>query len=262
MLENVDKDTKAEFQLWPSNKKDCRYCKSPIHIQAKVCHYCGRHQKRFWNHFRIDHIGLIIAFAIVILSYLQYNELKKERTKVTEALNRILKAEEKVGELDNLVKETKSLLEFNFLVTKANGDDRDAFDRLVEIAQESGPFQCLAKKAKVRINSLPETLPQNTSTVKKLKEFGYAELLRYYHEFPPDNINSSSVLVAIHEGTRLTHKERFEFFVTMIDKDESRMVVKRACLFIKPLLEEFRQTKPGAYNRAINQCKVYVNAWE
>ena len=157
------------------------------------------------------------------------------------------------------VSNMQSIVDFNFLLTKANSDDRGAFDRLVEIAQESGPFQDLANKAKARIILLPETLPKNTSLENELKELGYTELLRFYHESPSD---SSIILVAVDKSPRLTKEEKFDFLVTMIDKDESLMVVKRACLFIKPLLEEFRQTKPGASHRAIKKCEEYGKAWE
>lgn len=259
MVENIDKDPKTESQLLSSNEKNCRYCKSPIPIQASVCRHCGRHQICFFNHFRIDHIGLIIAVGLFIVACFQFNEARKERTKATEALERAYHAEEMVSKLENLVKQAQSIVDFNFLLTKANSDDRGAFDRLVEIAQESGPFQDLANKAKARIILLPETLPKNTSLENELKELGYTELLRFYRESPSD---SSIILVAVYKGPRLTKEEKFDFLVTMIDKNESLMVVKRACLFIKPLLEEFRQTKAGAYHRAINKCKVYGKAWE
>ena len=262
MVENVDKDPKKEYQLLSSNEKNCRYCKSLIPSQASVCPRCGRYQNRFFNHFRIDHIGLIIAVVLLFLAVFQFNQAKNECIKATKAWTKASHAEDMVSKLENLVKQAQSIVEFNFLFTKANSDDRGAFDRLVEIAQESGPFQDLAKKAKTRIILLPETLPQNTSLKNELKELGYTDLLKFYLESPSASSTSSSVLVAVYEGTRLTNEEEFDFLVTMIDKDKSLMVVKRACLYIKPLLEEFGQTKPGAYNRAINKCKVYGKAWE
>ena len=183
MVENIDKDPKKEYQLLSSNE-ECRYCKNPIHIQASVCHHCGRHQKWYLNYFRIDHIGLFITAALFILACFQFSVARHERSEASKALKKASHAEDMVSKLENLVKQAQSIVDFNFLLTKANSDDRGAFDRLVKIAQESGPFQDLANKAKTRIISLPETLPQNTSIVNKLKEYGYTELLRYYHESP------------------------------------------------------------------------------
>jgi hypothetical protein len=202
---------------------------------------------------------LIIAAGLLILAYFQFNEARKERAEATEALERVYQAEKMVSGLENLVKKAQSIVDFNFLLTKANSDDRDAFDRPVEIAQEPGPFQDLADKAKARIILLPETLPKNTSLENELKQLGYTELLRFYRDSPSD---SSIILAAVDKSPQLTKEEKFDFLVTMIDGDESLMVVKRACLFIKPLLEEFRQTKPGAYHRAINKCRLYGKAWE
>ena len=265
VVENLDKGPKGEFQSSSSSEKSCRYCKSSIPIQASVCHYCGRHQIRFFNYFRIDHIGLIITAGLLILAYSQFNEARKERAEATEALKRAYHAEEMVSKLEKSVKQAddalsniQSITDFGFLLAKASNNDRSAFDRLVEITQESGPFQDLADRAIARIILTPQNLPKNRPLENKLKEFGYTELVKFYHEFPSNN---ASVLVAVDKSTRLTDEERFDFLVAMIDKDESLVVVERACLYIKPLLEEFRQIKPGAYHRAINKCKVYGRLW-
>lgn len=259
VVENVDKDPKGESQLLYSNEKNCRYCKSPIYTKASVCCHCGRNQNWFLNYFRIDHIGLIIAVVLVALAYFQFDEARNKRIEATVALRRADHAAAIAGKLENLLEQARSIVDFSFLLSKANSDDRGAFDRIVEIAKESGPFQDLANKAKVRIVLVGEMLPKNTSLENELKKLGYAELLRFYHESSSD---SSTILLAVYKSPRLTKAEQFDFLVTMIDKDESLMVVKRACLFIKPLLEEFRQTKPGAYHRAVKKCKEYGRAWE
>ncbi|NIV10834.1 MAG: hypothetical protein GWN62_05955, partial [Aliifodinibius sp.] len=74
-------------------RKVCRYCAKQIPVQAFVCHNCGWHQNRFWQHFRFEHFGLIIALAMMGLAYLQFREARKERIAATDALQLARQAE-------------------------------------------------------------------------------------------------------------------------------------------------------------------------
>jgi hypothetical protein len=71
-----------------SNGTDkCRYCKKVIISGAKVCQYCSRHQNRFWQHFRIEQIGLLISLVLLILAISQTKEALKERILASDAMS-------------------------------------------------------------------------------------------------------------------------------------------------------------------------------
>jgi len=71
------------------NKK-CRYCRESIHIDSKVCHYCSRHQNRFWQHFGdvgtwVSIPGIVISILMLCISLSQLREAREERIAAQEA---------------------------------------------------------------------------------------------------------------------------------------------------------------------------------
>jgi ribosomal protein L40E len=75
-------------------EKCCRYCLSTIPQSASVCRECGRHQRWYLNYFRIDHIGLVIALAMMLIAYQQLYEAKQERIAAKDALKKAQQAED------------------------------------------------------------------------------------------------------------------------------------------------------------------------
>jgi hypothetical protein len=78
-------------------------------------------------------------------------ETRRKRVEATAALERVERAEIAVTQLQNLITEAQAALsdlrsnaDFNLLLTKANNDDRAAFDSIAEFSQKPGPFHDLA----------------------------------------------------------------------------------------------------------------------
>jgi hypothetical protein len=57
--------------------KHCKYCQSQIEGTAKVCYRCGRDQRWFVNSF--TNITVLVSIGLLIISFLQLNEARKER---------------------------------------------------------------------------------------------------------------------------------------------------------------------------------------
>jgi hypothetical protein len=76
------------------DKTPCKYCLERINKHAKVCHYCGRHQNRYIQYF--DRIGVLISIGLLLLSFSQFNEARKEHIKAQEALQHAQRAEKKI----------------------------------------------------------------------------------------------------------------------------------------------------------------------
>jgi hypothetical protein len=71
----------------PDNCKCCCHCHETIHTSAKVCHHCGRHQNLFWEHFRIEQVGLLISMVMLIIAISQLNDARTQRSEAEQALN-------------------------------------------------------------------------------------------------------------------------------------------------------------------------------
>jgi hypothetical protein len=69
------------------------------------------------------------------------------------------------------------------------------------------------------------------------------------------------VTVQDEQNKRMTEEEKADFLAIMVDEDGSFRVVQRACLFIKPRLEKYRQIKPASHDRVMEKCKIYSKLW-
>ncbi len=107
-----DKSAASEYAShgYPSvshkrEKKRCCYCAASMPAEASVCRHCGRHQRRYLNYLRIDHVGLLIALIMMIIAYQQLGEARKERLAASQALERARGAERTATEVsENLGK--------------------------------------------------------------------------------------------------------------------------------------------------------------
>ena len=86
-----------------STLKECRYCFQKIHNRAEVCNHCQRHQISFWNHFKIEQIGLLISVIMLIVAFSQLKEARQERI---DAENALLKAKSTEARLLTLSQNT------------------------------------------------------------------------------------------------------------------------------------------------------------
>ena len=53
-----------------------------------VCYHCGNYQNRFWQHFRIEHVGLLASVIMVFIALSQLKEAREERIAADEALTK------------------------------------------------------------------------------------------------------------------------------------------------------------------------------
>ena len=83
----------------PKQDKVCRYCSEPIKASAKVCHHCSRHQNRFWQHFRIEQVGLLVSIVMIVIAFSQLHEARQERIAANNALKKAQQAERDIKKL-------------------------------------------------------------------------------------------------------------------------------------------------------------------
>ena len=252
--EHRDQNHISESQPPAPDGKNCQYCRTPIHLDASVCQYCRYHQRWWLNYFQ--QFGFLVSIGLLGFSFWQLTVILQQRTKADEALQR-------ASAIAQVVQRTESLLDFNFLLTKANSDDRKAFDELWVISQTpSHAFQDLAHRAGETLVWSNITLPQRPALVEELQLLDHSKLLNYYRQTP--HVHSGSVLVTVdgEQNKRMTEEEKADFLAIMVDEDGSFRVVQRACLFIKPRLEKYRQVKPASHDRVMEKCKIYGKLWE
>lgn len=84
-------NAKSDDQI-NDGQKECRYCRQSIRRDAKVCYHCGSHQNRFWQHFRIEHVGLLASIIMVFIALSQLKEAREERIAADKALTSARKA--------------------------------------------------------------------------------------------------------------------------------------------------------------------------
>ena len=85
--------------------RTCRYCCGEIPPAAKVCRHCSRHQHPFWQHFRVDQIGILVSVIMIIIVFGQLREARSERIAAAEALERAQAAEANIVTLNDAVRE-------------------------------------------------------------------------------------------------------------------------------------------------------------
>jgi hypothetical protein len=251
--EHIDQSHISESQPPAPGEKNCQYCRTLIHLDASVCQYCRYHQRWWLNYFQ--QFGFLVSIGLLGFSFWHLTVALQQRTKADEALQR-------ASTVEQVAMRTKSLLNFNFLLTKASSDDRKAFDELWVISQTPGhAFQDLARRAVETLVWSNITLPLESALVEELQLLDHSALLNYYRETP--HVRSASVLLAVDgkQNTRMTEEEKADFIAVMIDEDVSFRVVQRACMYIKPRLEKYREVKPASHARAMDKCKIYGKLW-
>jgi hypothetical protein len=252
--EYKDESNISESQPHSPDEKHCKYCRTAIQIQALVCPHCRYHQRSWLNYFQ--QFGFVVSIALLCVSIWQFRVALEQRTKADEALQR-------ASQIEDLTRQIQSLVDFNFILTKANADERKAFDDLWVISQTpKHGFQGLAHRAvESLVWSNIALFTQKPVLVAELELLDYSQLLNYYRQ--TSNVHSGSVLVAAHDqdNKRLTEEEKADFIAVMIDEDISFRVVQRACSYIRPRLERYRQVKPTSYDRVIDKCKIYGKIW-
>jgi len=199
--EHRDQSHISESQPPSPDEKNCKYCRTPIRLHALVCSHCRYHQRWWPNYFQ--QFGFLVSIAVLGISIWQFRVALEQRTKADEALQRASQVEE-------LTRQTQLLVDFNLLITKANTDDRKAFDDLWTMSHTPRhPFQELARRATETFVWDNSTLPRDPALVGKLEALDYSELLQFYRNSP--RAHGPSVLIAANRSTRLTEEEKADF---------------------------------------------------
>ena len=76
---NTNQQLESDKAPLQGDKKECRYCSTLMPATASVCYHCRQNQTWWKNHFRIDHVGLLIALIMMIIAYQQLKEARNER---------------------------------------------------------------------------------------------------------------------------------------------------------------------------------------
>jgi hypothetical protein len=159
----TDNPVETDNQIGQSESVKCKYCDSCISKEAKICSTC-HHYKRWWrNYLRAEHIGLLIAFGIMIVSYMQFNEARKDRVKAQEALDKVSDVNNKVKSLDaKLAEAQKRIDELNILKEAAQKGTQDVakileYSRSLQVQIEEGRKQL--EKIDKRLSDFPKGPP-------------------------------------------------------------------------------------------------------
>ncbi len=143
------KDNKVNI----GNQKDCKCCFQQIHISAKVCNHCSRHQNFWARHF--GDTAIVVSIVMVILATAQFLDTRKKNIDASSALTKAKSAAEDVNEIRIEANIIKDEINFNLLLTKASNYDRASFFRLHDLAITDNRFQKDAKQTIEQIITRP-----------------------------------------------------------------------------------------------------------
>jgi hypothetical protein len=95
----VDSHQQSSRPLEPESTKPCRYCRQEIKLEAKVCHLCRYHQRRYVQYFPyIQSVGLILTIVALMLGSRQLEESRQQRISASEAMRSAHSANERASE--------------------------------------------------------------------------------------------------------------------------------------------------------------------
>jgi hypothetical protein len=96
--------------------KECRMCKSQINKDASICKNCGSDQRVLFQFIKNTGFINILSIAVLLLSFIQYNNAKKEKTLANEANVSAQSALKTIDSLSNhLQKLSKLYLDVSFI---------------------------------------------------------------------------------------------------------------------------------------------------
>ena len=246
----------------PSYKRGkCKYCTSYLPPGAKVCLVCNRHKNWFWQHFRVDHIGIVATLIMVLfaasnlkltsknleLASANLEETKQKRVEATEALAKANEAKSTAAQLEAVLKDaqaTLSELQANFEVTvlrtqALNDDSRYAFDRIKAIISQSGLASNLASQS---FGHILDHLYRTNFISPSLEEFplksehffkgqfhtmSLEELHTVHQRLPPKY--KPSYLTMLWKDQRFTKLELLSILANVIKTTSSLHELYRAC---------------------------------
>jgi hypothetical protein len=189
------------------DEKRCCYCTSMIHRSASVCPQCGRDQRWYLNYFRIDHIGLIIALAMIVIAYWQLQEVRQERIAANQALEKAHQAEKAASSVaDNLGLVRKTVEEQQKAIGIIAERAKQAFSEIQNAQQLSSKAKsevetarALINKAEIAVDQLRSTVDFNLILIKARNDDreAFDQLVRLAEKKGPFQVISSNAAVQI-----------------------------------------------------------------
>jgi hypothetical protein len=170
---------------------------------------------------------------------------RKDKNEIAEVRNEAEKVKSKVDELNSITERAEESIaairvtaETSFLITKAKNDDRVAFDKILRLSRNEGPYKELLNNAitqivfeinplyDVRIDPKVPWKRYNTNPATA----AISELESIYWSLPP--IYKPSFLSEIWSQERFDTGTKLKFFYNVIKKEKSLRALHRACILM------------------------------
>ena len=256
-----------EKSQYPSEPMTCKYCKQNILPKASKCHKCGSYQKA-WKNW-IAYGPLIVSIVMVIVAVVQLSLAWQKQISASKAFKKAINAEtvarsamkktqdlyqqakSRVDEIETMVKKTRSTIdylksfnEFSLTLTKANNDDREAFNKLKSWTKDH-IFSDLANSAIIKIRAsyarvffIPGYLSISWKEEVNPSKLTFQVLLEEYKSIPPRY--HADLVNYIWKRKDIPIKDRMQFLVDVLKKGKSLTAVYYAGkLFAKETKNEW-----------------------
>jgi hypothetical protein len=188
-----------------------------------------------------------------------FAEIQTAQQLSLEAKSRLEEAKGLVNKAETSVDQLQDTVDFNLLLTKARNDDREAFDRIVKLTEEMGPFQKtafdVAVQIAIEVNPLvsvrvdPEVPWGNYAVDPKIEQMD--NLLKIYPSLHP--IVRPNFISQIWSQERFSKQKRMDFLYEIIKSDRSLRALDRACTLMN---------KEAKINKNILGAKEYLEWWQ
>jgi len=174
------------------------------------------------------------------------------KSQVEEVKGLVKKAETSVDQLRNTV-------DFSLLLTKVRNDDRQAFDQIMKLAEEKGPFwktfYDVAVQIAMEVDPFvsaridPEVPWKRYAADPKLDQM--EKLLKIYSSIP--SVFKPDFISQIWSQERFPKQRRMDFLYEVIKSDRSLRALHRACALMN---------EEAKINKNILLAKQYLHWWE
>lgn len=232
---NHPQQQKSEEVPQQDGGKRCRYCGTLMPATASVCYQCKQNQKWWKNSFRIDHIGLLVALIMMVISYQQLQEAHQERISAKEAMERADQAKRAAAgmaqDMKNIALETRRIFE---KLQKASDEIHREFSKVKE---DTAAFKTDISDSKAEIKILKERLKKSyeeaLTVVASVKTTFEAYILHVpvevavvyvFLQKPGTLEDGSSELLG-----RVSHKEfikKFEEYIKIAKGRQMKLIVR------------------------------------
>lgn len=221
----------------PEEILHCKYCFNEIDSKAKICHHCGKWQKSCKNY----PWPTIISVVIIVLALLEFREATFKRIEAKHALlmanEAIFKADSLTKQIEYLGTDLKQNMNFTLTTINAQNDSRSAFDSLYIWSNDlNNPFNLKSKEFYNHIKSKLEEPKSDFGNEPNVTDFNtkissIKELIDFFNK---NDANERIDIVRLvgYKRTTLSKDKRNEFYIYVIENDNSLRVVEWAGLFL------------------------------